>query len=37
METPTETTPVQEVPLPAVIGIVAAGIGLLFLGRGRSG
>lgn len=35
METPTETTPVQEIPLPAVTGIVAAGIVLLLAGRMR--
>ena len=35
METPAETTPVQKVPLPAVIGIAAAGIGLLRAGRRR--
>ena len=29
METPTETTPVQEIPLPVLIGIGAAGIALL--------
>jgi hypothetical protein len=35
METPIETTPLQEIPLPAVISIAAAGIGVLLLGRER--
>jgi hypothetical protein len=35
METPTETTPVQEIPLPAAIGMAAAGIGLLLACRER--
>ena len=35
METPTETTPLQEIPLPAAIGIAAAAIGLLWAGRER--
>lgn len=35
METPTETTPVQEVPLPDIIGIAGAGIGVLWAGRKR--
>jgi hypothetical protein len=37
VETPTETTPVQAMPIPAVIGIAAAGIGLLRGNRGRHG
>jgi hypothetical protein len=35
METPTETTPAQEISLPAAIGMAAAGIGLLWAGRER--
>jgi hypothetical protein len=35
METLTETTPAQEIPFPDVIGIAAAGIGILWTGRMR--
>lgn len=35
METPTETTPAPGTPLPDIIGIAAAGIGILWAGRGR--
>lgn len=35
METPAQTTPVQEIPLPAAIGVAAAGIALLGMGRAR--
>jgi hypothetical protein len=35
METPTETTPAQEIPLPEVIGITAAGMVILLAGRKR--
>jgi hypothetical protein len=37
METPTETTPVAKIPLPDIIGIAAAGIGILWTGRVRKG
>ncbi|HMA05452.1 MAG TPA: hypothetical protein VKO45_05940 [Methanomicrobiales archaeon] len=35
METPTETSPTPAVPLPAAIGVIAAGIGLLLAARVR--
>ena len=37
METPTETTPPQMVPLPAIIGIAAVGTGLFLAGKRMTG